>query len=176
MRRPSTSMPLCLLNFVHFGSFQSNCNYYYLISDEEEKGNNHTLQQPHFLKNTFPFQYNLSLCPRLCGRRRGQGSWPAVEHPMGCIWFCQEQFGAGAGCAGSVSAWFRFPLLGYRHQGESLSTDRDWSWQMHRDYTAVGHPHTYTQSHVYMYIRSNIVDMNMYLHTNTLFASMRNTI
>lgn len=59
----------------------------------------------------FSYLYNLSLGRSLCSGRGGQGRWPAVEHPMGCIWFCQEQFGAGAECARSVSAWFRFPLV-----------------------------------------------------------------
>lgn len=63
-------------------------------------------------------------CPRRCARGRGQGNW-TVEHPMGCIWYCQEQFAAGAGCARSVSAWFRLALLVYWHQGESLL---NWPW------------------------------------------------
>lgn len=76
---------------------------------------------------------------------------------MGCIWYCQEQFGAGTGCARSMSAWFRFPLLGYQHHGESFSIDRDWRWlaTAHKDALCAllrsqgrhEHVSTYKQTH-----------------------------
>lgn len=145
----STSVPLCPLNLVHF--WFNSVKQQLLLSHfyKEEIRNNHSLHQPHFKIYSFSFQYYLSLCPRLCTRGRGQGNWTTVEHPMGCIWFCQEQFGAGAGCARSVSVWFRFPLLGNGHQGESLSTDCEWSWLAN----AQGLPsrynwiHTHTNTH-----------------------------
>lgn len=67
----------------------------------------------------------ICLCPPYI---RGQGNRTNVQHPMGCIWYCQGQFSASTRCARSMSTWFRCPLLEYWHQRVSLTIDGDWIW------------------------------------------------
>lgn len=110
------STPALLPTFFFFFRSVSSCNTQTFLPSSME---DITVCCTSLILNNKPFS---SLCPRICtgeSKREWEvrGNWTTVECPMGCIWYCQEQFGAGAGCARSVSAWFRFPMLGSWHQG-----------------------------------------------------------